>query len=306
MRAAIRQILFAGNPFSPLSLFAAGEQGAWYDPSDLTSMFQDAAGTTQVTAMEQPVGLLLDKSKGLTPGPEIVTNGDFIGGATGWATGSVSSSGAVVNGEWKTTFNGTSRSILYSNSALSTVAGKKYKVTLDVYSPNTTQAVFVSISGSLAVGFNGGALSPTKRTISGILDGGLGDKSLYITLTASLGAGIIVYVDNVSVKEIPGNHAAQTTLTARPVLKATPSRLVFDADPDILTATFQSAPGNCTVAYGVSGGDPVITYPVNISGTTYQLNPTNTGANNTGTVIISRQLTSAEVVKLTQWIRARS
>lgn len=44
------------------SLFAAGEQGAWYDPSDLTTLYQDAAGTIPVTAVEQPVGLMLDKS----------------------------------------------------------------------------------------------------------------------------------------------------------------------------------------------------------------------------------------------------
>lgn len=48
--------------FSPLSLFASGEQGVWYDPSDITTMFQDAAGTTPVTAVEQPVGRILDKS----------------------------------------------------------------------------------------------------------------------------------------------------------------------------------------------------------------------------------------------------
>jgi len=47
--------------FQPGSLFAAGEQGVWYDPSDFSTMFQDAAGTTGVTAVEQPVGLLLDK-----------------------------------------------------------------------------------------------------------------------------------------------------------------------------------------------------------------------------------------------------
>ena len=35
---------------------------AWYDPSDLSTMFQDAAGTTPVTAAGQPVGLILDKS----------------------------------------------------------------------------------------------------------------------------------------------------------------------------------------------------------------------------------------------------
>lgn len=48
--------------FSPLALFSNGEQGMWYDPSDLTSMFQDSAGTTPVTAAGQPVGLLRDKS----------------------------------------------------------------------------------------------------------------------------------------------------------------------------------------------------------------------------------------------------
>ena len=47
--------------WTPADLFLLGEQGAWYDPSDLTTMFQDAAGTTPVTAAEQPVGLILDK-----------------------------------------------------------------------------------------------------------------------------------------------------------------------------------------------------------------------------------------------------
>ena len=36
--------------------------GAWFDPSDLSTLFQDAAGTTPVTALEQPVGRWLDKS----------------------------------------------------------------------------------------------------------------------------------------------------------------------------------------------------------------------------------------------------
>ena len=48
--------------FSPLSLFSGGAPGAWYDPSDLTTLFQDSAGTTPVTAVEQPVGRMLDKS----------------------------------------------------------------------------------------------------------------------------------------------------------------------------------------------------------------------------------------------------
>lgn len=48
--------------FAPGLLFLGGEQGAWYDPSDLSTLFQDAGGTTPVTAVEQPVRLMLDKS----------------------------------------------------------------------------------------------------------------------------------------------------------------------------------------------------------------------------------------------------
>jgi len=49
-------------PFSIADLFASSEQGAWYDPSDLSTLFQDSAGTTPVTTAGQPVGLMLDKS----------------------------------------------------------------------------------------------------------------------------------------------------------------------------------------------------------------------------------------------------
>ena len=50
-----------GPPF-PRSLFASGEQGIWLDPSDFSTLFQDAAGTTPVTTLAQPVGLIRDKS----------------------------------------------------------------------------------------------------------------------------------------------------------------------------------------------------------------------------------------------------
>lgn len=48
--------------FSPASLFTAGEQGYWLDPSDFSTMFQDEAGTTPVTAVGQSVRRILDKS----------------------------------------------------------------------------------------------------------------------------------------------------------------------------------------------------------------------------------------------------
>lgn len=48
--------------FTPADLFLAAEKGAWYDPSDFSSMFQDTAGTVPVTATGQQVARINDKS----------------------------------------------------------------------------------------------------------------------------------------------------------------------------------------------------------------------------------------------------
>jgi hypothetical protein len=53
---------FGVQQFSPADLFSANEQGAWYDPSDLTTLFTDSAGTVPVTGVEQFVGRMNDKS----------------------------------------------------------------------------------------------------------------------------------------------------------------------------------------------------------------------------------------------------
>ena len=59
MRGMFDAPLASATAWSPLDLPSLG---AWFDPSDLSTMFQDAAGTTPVTAAGQPVGLILDKS----------------------------------------------------------------------------------------------------------------------------------------------------------------------------------------------------------------------------------------------------
>ena len=51
----------ARGGFNPLSLFANGEQGSWYDPSDLSSMKQISDGTVDA-AVDSPVGYIEDKS----------------------------------------------------------------------------------------------------------------------------------------------------------------------------------------------------------------------------------------------------
>jgi len=56
------QSLLGPPAWTPAVLFTDGAVGVWYDPADMSTMFQDAAGTTPVTAAGQPVGLILDKS----------------------------------------------------------------------------------------------------------------------------------------------------------------------------------------------------------------------------------------------------
>lgn len=56
----------ADGQFNPSSLFASGAPGFLIDATlfNLSSLFQDSAGTTPVTAIEQPVGRALDTSGG--------------------------------------------------------------------------------------------------------------------------------------------------------------------------------------------------------------------------------------------------
>lgn len=63
--ARVEELFYASTAFIDLPikmLFLNGEQGVHYDPSDLSTLFQDAAGTIPVTADGDPVGRMEDKS----------------------------------------------------------------------------------------------------------------------------------------------------------------------------------------------------------------------------------------------------
>ncbi len=193
-----------GGGFNPLSLFAAGEPGAWYDPSDLSTMFQDTAGTTPVTATGQTVGLLLDKSQGLVLGPELVTNGDFSAGTTGWTLGT----GWSIGGGVATTEAGTSGML---STTVTVVAGRTYRVDYTITS---------WVSGQAIPGFAGGTVvnGPTSGT-------GIGTRTVFLVAATGNTTFRILKntsadsfsIDNISVKELPGNHATQATAASRPI-----------------------------------------------------------------------------------------
>ena len=77
---SLRGQLLSGSRFEPSRLFSANEPGVWYDPSDLSTMFQDRAGTIPVTAPGQSVGKRLDKSG---RGNHAVANSDAARGIYG-------------------------------------------------------------------------------------------------------------------------------------------------------------------------------------------------------------------------------
>ena len=189
-------IKYPTNIFTPAALFTAGVNGAWYDPSDFSTMFQDAAGTTPVTAVEQPVGLMLDKSKGLVLGSELLPNGDFAT-SSGWiATNGVT----IANGE--AVFSSvSSASSLYASANLATTPGVWYQLQFTIKSRN---AGSIGLRLASAGGTTPRSYSDPGTYVYRIAVGTASPSNNFVVFDATGFSGV---VDDVSVKAIPGNHA---------------------------------------------------------------------------------------------------
>jgi hypothetical protein len=273
------------------ALFANSELGAWYDPSDLTTMFQDRAGTTPVTADGQPVGLILDKSKGLVLGPEQCTNGDFASGSTGWVLGAEWS---IASGEATYTGSGGWLSLVWS---VSIPVGGYLKIEFDVVSiiPGTTGRVLLG-----GVPFTGCSFTT------------VGHKVMWVCSTtvnysigfdgAGSGAGTGYVIDNVSIKFVAGNHAVAPSDADRPLKTSTglSDWINYDAVDDVVNSTFQSSLGSsCTVCRANVGAAPTILTAQTI-GTSYA-----DSTDHAGLIIINRALTGQETTDVTAWLLAK-
>ena len=189
-------------------LFVNGEQGVWYDANDFTTLFQDAAGTLPVTAVEQPVGLVLDKSQNLALGAELVTpvaNQNFSSDTGYW-----SKDPSVSIGSGSCTFtNSPINDACYKTNLLT--VGKLYQITITVSSIS---------SGSLKINFGGGTTfigsisSPGTYVLSGFASVN-GNFGIY-----ARSAGTNASVTSISCKQVLGNHAYQATAANRPTLTA--------------------------------------------------------------------------------------
>jgi hypothetical protein len=217
------------------SLFANNEQGFFYDPNDLSTMFQDSAGTIPVAAVGQPVGLMLDKSRGLALSSERNSNQNFDN-LNGWTTGSATTA-VIENSEVKVTFGGRiSSSINWFALSGSYFVGKVYKVSFDAtyISGGYLEAGFGYQAG-IVVSSNSNAGIKTRYTFT---SGGPFNQATYLLAFSATTAGSVWKIDNVSVKEVLGNHAFQTTSAARPILRKNAvtgaNYLEFDGSDDFL------------------------------------------------------------------------
>lgn len=284
---------FFKTPFSKIikKLFANNEQGFFYDPNDLNTMFQDAAGTIPVTAAGQPVGLVLDKSKGLSLGSELNHNITFET-LNGWTTGSATTT-VIENSEARVTFGG--RLTASGNNWFSLngayAAGEVYTVSFD--------ATYIS-GGNLEVGFG----YAVAMTVFGNTNGGIKTRYTFtaggnfntnaLLAFAASSAGSVWKIDNVSVKKVVGNHSYQTTSSMRPLLVASPQRLDFDTVDDKLITTLPTQLTSCTVIRAVPNVGTQILTGQTIS------TPYNDNTDHCGLIVINRALTATETSQITK------
>jgi hypothetical protein len=215
---------FGVQQFSPADLFSAGEQGAWYDPSDFSTLFTDSAGTTPVTGVEQFVGLMLDKSKGLVLGSELVDTMNTAAAWTGYGTNTVVNEDGGIKVTYVDNVSGAYTFFsAASGLAQNLTVGAQYVVTgearvnagssvnIQVNAPGPTVYKTVTSTTYEQFSFRFIASDPTSNLLA----------------TAGMGAGEVIWLRNFSVKQVAGNHATQTTSAKRPKLAARYNLLTY-------------------------------------------------------------------------------
>lgn len=180
---------FGGGPEDDIrnDLFGASEEGVWFEANDSTTLFTDVLGTTPVTTPGDAVALQLDKSQGLTLGPELV------------------SSPTIVN-DWVD--NGDGSFSVTSASAIS-------RLNVSTVTEGTAYRLNYTISGDTLSVRCGNASSGLNRPAGDYSELRVANADGIISFTATTGE--TATVSNISVRELPGNHRTQATTAARPL-----------------------------------------------------------------------------------------
>lgn len=205
MRPALRNLLVTGSPTliqRAISLLRRTNATVWLPGIGnvqglTTGNYLDSAGVTPAT-VDNPVGLDLDAAGSL--GPELVVNGDFSGGTTGW----------VMSGNWAITGGVATHTSSAGADNLQRLGiltiGIMYRISVDVR----------AVTGTLTLMCGTGATSVVSGT---------GTAVVYLTCATSVNlllqtaASSTCTIDNISVREVTGIHALQATTANKPVLR---------------------------------------------------------------------------------------
>lgn len=278
------------------SLFANNEQGFAYDPNDLSTMFQDAAGTIPVTGAGQPVGLILDKSKGLALEHILTNSNDFTLSSGKWTVGSnVQFSLNPTNGAAQLTFAGDRYDLInhFGYGVLRSNLREMFEISFDAK----------HISGAdMVVGLGYGDAQTVSATENGRvvrrysfkIFNNAGGLNRAIIFSSSSSKEAIWEISNVSTARVRGNHTHQNTSASRPILRDTPRRVDFDAVDDRLTTSLPAQLTGCTVIRSVPNVGTQILTGQTIPAT-YEDNK-----DHCGLIVINRALTATEASQITK------
>lgn len=252
------------------------------------SLYADRAGTTAVDTPDTVVGVQLDLSEGLVLGPELVTNGTFDSDAwwtkdNGWSI----DSGVAAITNAPDVFDQIKRTGLLT-------VGKFYYTSLDAIAKSGTGA------GSF-VCLGGGALN---YSITGIGTHGFKGRADAGTFSVRTYQGGNLTVDNISVREILGNHATAPSDAARPLLKKDANGkwyLLRDGADDNLPITFPNLGSNC-VTYVCDGTQVIKTTGVTLNG----VHNTTTPTNDYGRIYCASPPTAAREAQIIKYLKAKA
>lgn len=224
--------------------------------------YQDSTGTMPVTAVGEVLGLLTDRSYGAgNLGVNLVVNGDFSNGTTGWT--SISSSLSVSAGELVVMASSSAQPS--GSQALSTVAGKTYAVSVQMRA-DAANAIAKSARVRLASSASGGTIysGPHEVTANGVT------RALSFVFTASVAstfvllevgstsaygnAGDKAYFSNITVREVLGNHATQPTTASKPTVTRVPKRTKGPVNQLLWSGDFSNAAWSASKSAGATVG----------------------------------------------------
>ena len=228
-----------GSSFTPASLFAAEQGGAWLPSSDLSALFKSNFGESgSVAATDDSIGLSLDKrlmgtasvSAFIANQPELRGDGapTIVGTATAATYNTVTGAATFARG------------IDANNQSYIAWIGQ---TTLRRIALQNTGANAVRVRGG-----NYGAASPVKDVAAGqtetiLIMPGVG----YLTTTATLN-NVACACTVQSLKAVPGNFQSQSTANLRPKYNAGGYRQ-YDGADDCLVGTVKCvASGNSLAA----------------------------------------------------------